>query len=82
MLEKQLEMRERVASQGKVGQEKDAGSPGNTRRPNPISTEGTQLNFIPEEVRMRVTRNWTGRSELEMSTLDEYRRKKGIFWLH
>jgi predicted membrane chloride channel (bestrophin family) len=82
MLEKQLEMRERVASQGKVGREKDAGSPESTRHANPTSTKGTQLNFIPEEVRMRVTRSWTGRSELEMSTLDEYRRKKGIFWLH
>eukprot|EP01043_Picozoa_sp_COSAG02_P040920 COSAG02_NODE_3349_length_6890_cov_347.564865_2_plen_249_part_00 len=48
---------------------------------NPVSSTG-QYNFIPEEVKMRVTGSACGKSDVYVSTMKTMTRKRRIFWIH
>ena len=49
---------------------------------SPLGTEDEVHNYIPAEVRMRVTKSRFSGATTVVSTLDKYRTQKGIFWLH
>ena len=70
MMEKQMDVHRELSA--RVAADKDFD--------NPVAS--ASFNFIPEDVRMRVTRGQFTSSEITMSTFSRLTSKHGVFWLH
>lgn len=75
MMEKQMRLHKEITT-GEKEKEMELHS-GN----NPVSSAG-QYNFIPEEVKMRVSGSACGKSDVYMSTMATMKAKRRVFWIH
>ena len=71
MMEKQMKLHDELSTGEKE-----------VMQDNPVGASTGEYNFIPEEVRMRVTKRSFQQPKYHMSTLEGMSQDKSIFWLH